>query len=57
MGKKGDKGEVEPAMVSTSAEILALQAHIQKVEAMVQNQSLQFHAELKTEIASSQSKL
>jgi hypothetical protein len=57
MGKKGDKGEEDAAMAPTSAEIQALKANIQKVEEMVQNQSLQLKTELHSEMSSSHVKL
>jgi Tfp pilus assembly protein PilN len=57
MGKKGYKCEEEAAVASATAEIWALQAHIEKVEAMVQSQSLQLQAKLKFEMVTSQSRM
>jgi hypothetical protein len=57
MGKKGDNGEEDAAMAPTSAEIQALKANIQKVEEMVQNQSLQLKTELHSEMSFSHVKL
>jgi hypothetical protein len=41
----------------SSAEIMALKAHIQQVEEMVQAQSLQLKIELRSDMASSQTKM
>jgi hypothetical protein len=55
MGTKGDKGEEETTVAPAMAEIQALQSHIQRVEAMEQNQGLQLQVDLKSEMATSQS--
>jgi hypothetical protein len=57
MGKKGDKGEEEATVAPVSAKIQALKTHIQRVEEMVQNQSLQLKTELQYEMSSSHVKL
>jgi molecular chaperone GrpE (heat shock protein) len=57
MGTKGDKGEEETTVAPAMAEIQALQSHIQRVEAMEQNQGLQLQVDLKSEMATSQSKM
>jgi hypothetical protein len=57
MGKKGDKGEEEAATGLNLTEIMALKAHIQQVEEMMQAQFLQLKSELRSDMTSSQIKM
>jgi hypothetical protein len=53
MGKKGDKEEEETTTGLNSTEIMALKAHIQQVEEMMQAQFLQLKSELRYDMTSS----